>query len=315
MNEINFESFAAELDAAMQAHLEWSRRVLRCAVMRTPPGNDALAIEAHTLCRFGRWLSENFDSMKKLDAERAQQLVEEHKIMHDSVRALCSRILDGKLGKASDLVTFETTQTQLIDLLAYFKTLAVTRCSQIDPLTDLPLRHSMEHDFNLQIEYSRRNNTVLGVMMVDIDYFKRINDQHGHDAGDLILQQLAATLKQTIRDCDVAYRFGGEEFLLMMQLSSTDVDTAAQRILDAIRALSITLPCHSTVQPTATIGIALATDDNSLDSMIKRADTALYEGKESGRNCYVLSTASSSPSTSNISESVTTCTVDNNARH
>jgi len=95
--------------------------------------------------------------MTQLDAERTQELIKEHKRMHDSVRSLCNRILEGHLGKASDLVTFETTQTQLIDLLAYFKTLAVTRCSQIDALTGLPLRHSMERDFNLLNETSKRN--------------------------------------------------------------------------------------------------------------------------------------------------------------
>ena len=289
MHEINFETFSAELDAAMQAHLEWSRRVLRCAVLRTSPGDDALKHDAHTLCRFGRWLTENIDSMKQLDADRAILLVEEHKSMHDSVRSLCNRILEGKLGKATDLVTFETTQTQLIDLLANFKTLAVTRCSQIDALTELPLRHSMEHDFNLLTEYSRRYQKSLGIMMVDIDHFKCINDEHGHEAGDIVLQQLAASLKKTLRDSDVAYRFGGEEFLLLIQVESkSDAETAAKRVLKAIRDLAITLPDNTLIQPTATIGVTLTNKDDDLASTIKRADTALYEGKESGRDRYIL---------------------------
>jgi len=287
--KIDFEKFSLELDAAMQAHLEWSRRVLNCAVCHTSPGSDALALNAHTLCRFGRWLSDNAKSITALDPKRAKSLIAEHKLMHDSVRAICSRILKGKPGKESDLVTFEKTQTQLIDLLAYFKTLAVTRCSQIDALTGLPLRHSMDHDFNLLRECSQRNNKTLCVMMIDLDYFKLINDKYGHDAGDAVLQTLAESLKQTLRASDVAYRFGGEEFLLLTQLATTDIKVVAQRVLVAIRALVITLPNNETIQVTATIGIARAIDNDNLASVIKRADAALYKGKESGRDCYVLS--------------------------
>ena len=290
MQKIDYENFVSELDAAMQAHLEWSRRILRCAVLRTSPGDDALKENAHTLCRFGNWLSENYESMKQLDNQSAQTLYDEHKRMHDSVRALCNRIMEGEIGKTTDLVTFEITQTQLIDLLAYFKTLAVTRCSQMDALTELPLRHSMEHDFNLLKEYSRRYNKVLCVMLIDIDHFKNVNDKYGHEAGDLVLQEFAACLKRTLRESDVAYRFGGEEFLLLIQvLSADDARIAAERILAAIRQLSIKLATGEIIHPTATIGVTLANENGDLETIIKQADTALYQGKDNGRNRYILS--------------------------
>lgn len=111
----------------------------------------------------------------------------------------------------------------------------------------------------------------------------------------MVLQQLAITLKQTLRADDLIYRYGGEEFLLLMELSVAKQDVleavehAARRVLDAVRALRVVLPDASTVRPTATIGIALTRPEESLDSVIKRADAALYAGKAAGRNRYVIS--------------------------
>lgn len=280
----NTEQFVSELDAAIQAHMEWSRRVLRCAVLRTTPGNDVLDIQAHTLCRFGRWFWQHRASFDDLDSERAQLLESAHQFMHGAIRALCLCVLEGEAGEVKDLDIFETTQRQLIDHLAYFKTLAISRNAQIDPLTGLPMRHRMEQDFDI-LSKLRRHQGDLMVMMVDADHFKAINDQYGHPAGDVVLQQLAATLKQVLRSGDLIYRYGGEEFILLMV--SNAVEGTAQRLLEAVRALSITLPDGTVVRITVTIGFALPAEGESLVSAIQRADDALYIGKKAGRNCYV----------------------------
>lgn len=201
--------------------------------------------------------------------------------MHDVIRAICSRVLEGKLGETADLDIFETTQTQLSDHLAYFKTLAITQSSQVDALTGLPLHHHMEQDFGLLTKHSRRHSSVLVVMMMDVDHFKAVNDQHGHAGGVDVLQHLAATLRRTLRDNNLVYRYGGEELLLLMELAAAeDAEVAAERVLEAVRALS--------VASTVTIGIALAAEGENLVSVIQCADTSMYYGKASGRNCYVV---------------------------
>lgn len=216
-----------------------------------------------------------------LDADRTRSLEVEHQAMHDVIRAICSRVLEGKLGETADLDIFETTQTQLSDHLAYFKTLAITQSSQVDALTGLPLHHHMEQDFGLLTKHSRRHSSVLVVMMMDVDHFKAVNDQHGHAGGDAVLQHLAATLRRTLRDNNLVYRYGGEELLLLMELAAAeDAEVAAQRVLEAVRALS--------VASTVTIGIALAAEGENLVSVIQCADTSMYYGKASGRNCYVV---------------------------
>ncbi|OYY95434.1 MAG: hypothetical protein B7Y41_02720 [Hydrogenophilales bacterium 28-61-23] len=290
MHEIALEQFVSELDAGMQSHLEWSRKVLRCAVLRTSPGDDVLKTEAHELCCFGRWFVQQRANFEALDASRTRSLATEHQVMHDAIRAICSRVMEGKPGEIEDLDRFETTQRRLVDLLAYFKTLAVSLSSQIDPLTELPLRHRMEQDFDLLTKHIRHRGSVQLVMMADIDHFKAVNDRYGHAGGDIVLKNLAATLKRVIRDDDLVYRYGGEEFLLLMELSATNhaEEHAAQRVLDAVRALSVVLPDGASVRPTVTIGVALAGEHESLESAIQRADAALYMGKASGRNRYVV---------------------------
>ncbi len=285
----NFDQFVIELDAAMQAHMDWSRRVFRCAVLHTAPGDDAMKEEAHTLCGFGRWLGQHRACLEAIDADRTRALEAEHRTMHDAVRAICSRILQGKPGETADLDLFEAKQYLLVDHVAHFKTLAITRSSQVDALTGLSLRNHMEQDFALLGKHCRRHGSVPMLMMADVDQFKAINDQHGHAAGDAVLQQLAVILKRAIRDNDFVYRYGGDEFVLLLELAEVQgAPIAAQRVLDAVRTVSVVLPDEGIVYPTVTIGAALAADSHSLAGAIQRADTALYAAKAAGRNCYVV---------------------------
>ncbi len=288
--ETNIGQLVNELDAAMQSHLAWTRRILRCAVLRISPGDDVMESNAHTLCHFGRWFSLNRALFDSLDDERAQSLEATHRAMHDSVRAICSSVLSGKPCEVAQLDKFEATQHQTVEILAYFKTLAVTQSAQTDALTGLSLRHQMERDFALITKPNRKASPELLVMMVDADHFKSINDQHGHAAGDLVLQELANTLNKTCREGDMIYRYGGEEFVMLLETSveSQAAQMAAQRILDAVRALSITLPDGAVTHPTVTIGIALHNNGESLSSVIHRADEAMYSGKIAGRNCYMI---------------------------
>ncbi|MDE2430983.1 MAG: diguanylate cyclase [Burkholderiales bacterium] len=287
MLEINFEQFVPELDAAIQAHMEWSHRVLRCAVLHASPGDDVLNSQAHTLCRFGRWFTEHRKLFDVLDVSRAREMEVEHQAMHDAIRAICSRVLAGQLGNEADLDAYEISQTRFVDHLTYFKTQIITRSSQIDSLTGLPLRHRIAQDFDLLRRHSRRHGSVLAVMMVDADYFKNINDQYGHGIGDMVLQSLARTLRGALRDEDLAYRYGGDEFLLLMEMISVDdAEIVPRRMLEAVHHIAITLPDGSPLRQTVSIGIALASEGEDLKTLIRQADEALYDVKAAGRNAY-----------------------------
>ena len=105
-----------------------------------------------------------------------------------------------------------------------------------------------------------------------------------------MLKQVAATLKRVLREEDLIYRYGGEEFVLLMRIPVNEhaQRQAAQRLLDSVRDLTITLPNEVTLKATVTIGIASAKVDEELAGLIKRADDAMYRGESSGRDCCVV---------------------------
>jgi diguanylate cyclase (GGDEF)-like protein len=131
----------------------------------------------------------------------------------------------------------------------------------------------------------------LGVLMVDLDHFKRVNDTHGHLAGDEVLKAVAETVRRTVRDYDSVGRFGGEEFVVLLPgIAPREVVVIAERIRHAITQLRVSLPAAGTVLSTltASIGVACYPDAGTgVDELVHAADTALYRAKNCGRNRVV----------------------------
>ena len=153
------------------------------------------------------------------------------------------------------------------------------------------------HDSALR-EYSRsiRENRAFGVLMVDLDYFKRVNDTYGHVAGDVVLKAVADTLRGQVRDYDVVGRFGGEEFAILLPgTAEAGALTVGERIRGAIADMTVTVPLdgmHAEVDGlTVSIGIAVhPAAGDTLEKLLLAADTALYRAKSAGRNRVISST-------------------------
>ena len=283
------DTFIAELDAAVEAHMNWSRRILRCAVLHTSPGEDVLAPLAHTLCHFGCWFTSQRAHFEALDPQATLRVEAVHQAMHEAIRSICADILSGQPGQHADLEVFERSQSELLSLLAQFKTLILSSAVRQDPLTGLPLRYGIEHDFTLYQKDARRNRSRLYVVMIDIDHFKRINDSYGHPVGDMVLRHLADTMKRTLRGNEPLYRFGGEEFLWLMQCKSVgEAEQSAHRLLATIRTIPVPIADSQPITLTVTLGLAQVDTQEELSSALKRADEALYEGKNTGRDRYVI---------------------------
>lgn len=143
-----------------------------------------------------------------------------------------------------------------------------------------------------EIQRARRYNHSLSVLMLDIDYFKSVNDTHGHAGGDEVLKAIAVISKALLRETDTCGRLGGEEFAVL--LPETDIEGAwamAERLRSAIANTPMTAG-HATVKITISVGVAQSLPvDACLEVTLRRADKALYEAKAAGRNCSV--TASS----------------------
>lgn len=282
-------AFIEGLDAAIDAHMNWTRRVLRCAVLRSSPGDDVLRPQSHALCRFGQWFTKERAVFDTLDPDIACRIERAHQAMHDAIRAICERILMGASGQECDLNEFEATQADLLGLLAQTKTLVLTTAARRDPLTGLPMRYGIEQEFELCRKDATRRGEELHVVMIDIDHFKRVNDTYGHPVGDKVLQQFAATLKTTVRENEPLYRFGGEEFLILMRCNNVQCpERALERVLHAIRMSTVKIESGLTLNVTATLGVARVASHEDLAAAVKRADAALYAGKIAGRDRFMF---------------------------
>ncbi len=155
-----------------------------------------------------------------------------------------------------------------------------------DALTGLYNRRYLETHLNHMIAHYVNRGKVLSVLAVDVDFFKAINDTHGHDAGDKVLQELSQRLRDHTRSIDLCCRIGGEEFIVV--LPNTDAFTAekiGERLRRAVASKSFTIGTPSLVPVTISAGIAtLAGMDDTLEKLLKRADSALYRAKREGRN-------------------------------
>lgn len=161
--------------------------------------------------------------------------------------------------------------------------------AQTDYLTGLPNRG---HFFKLashELHRSLRYGGALSLLMLDIDHFKDINDQHGHQAGDLVLQTFAATCRACLRDFDIIGRLGGEEFaVLLPQTDSMQAFEAAQRLRQSIAETPTALADGQLIRITASFGVtSLSSESIDLDGLILQADKALYNAKRAGRNCVL----------------------------
>lgn len=165
--------------------------------------------------------------------------------------------------------------------------LANRRLSQLalqDPLTGLANRNALQQHLDQALSRSQRGSELLAVMLIDLDGFKPINDQHGHAFGDLVLAQVAQRLRQYLREMDLPARLGGDEFVAICERlqSAEDAWQLAKRLLEGLDT-----PMHiegRTVRVGASIGIALSHGRDDATSLIRSADAAMYQAKAEGRN-------------------------------
>lgn len=290
------ERFARELDDAEQWHLEWTRRVLRCAVLRTTPGDDVLADDAHRHCPLGRWLQERGKRLVQLDAATSKGLQENHQRMHDAARRLCQRILETVAVEPTDLEDFERAEAGVIADLALLKAAHLANSVRLDALTGLRLRYGLEEEFQRCRSQALRHGEKVVVLMLDLDCFKDINDAQGHAVGDLALQHVAALLRSHCRAGEPVFRFGGEEFLALLQAADhATAQHAVERLLQALRDTPLRLADGSALVVRASAGLAEVGATEPMVDAVARADHALYAAKAGGRDTWRWAPAAHPP--------------------
>lgn len=157
-----------------------------------------------------------------------------------------------------------------------------------DPLTGVNNRTSFDATLQREVDLAHRHDTPLALMVIDIDHFKKINDDHGHLVGDCVLRDVANCASRCIRSTDIIFRYGGEEFVVLLNNTTPE---GAQLLAERIR-LSIGKQEHiygkTTVKTTVSLGIAKLKKNEDGISLFRRADEAMYKAKEQGRNQTVI---------------------------
>lgn len=153
-----------------------------------------------------------------------------------------------------------------------------------DPLTNTGNRIALDNALHRELQLCKRYDQNLSLMIIDIDFFKNINDTYGHRTGDLVLQQVAGSIQDVTRQTDMTFRYGGEEFVVVM--SKTDSEGAniiAERVRDAIEQLTCEVD-QQKIKVSVSVGISQLKDKEHIDELFIRADHALYAAKDNGRN-------------------------------
>lgn len=190
---------------------------------------------------------------------------------------------------ASDLGLLELFLSALVyplrNSLLYQQAL---RAAHTDALTGVGNRAAFQTGITREWKAARRHFAPLSLIAVDVDFFKRVNDAYGHPCGDEVLKTVARCVKESIRGSDLIYRYGGEEFMVL--LADTGLDGAAllaERLRQHMEASSC-LTEHGELKVTVSVGVAALISGDNETSLLSRADQALYRAKQQGRNRVVL---------------------------
>ncbi|WP_421870333.1 diguanylate cyclase [Motiliproteus sp.] len=191
---------------------------------------------------------------------------------------------DGKLvGAIETLVLISDRKKAELELIEREK--RYRELSTIDNLTQLYNSRQFYLELGKEVERFRRYQQSFSLCMLDLDHFKQLNDNHGHLFGDKVLEGVGKLIRSHLRSVDSAYRYGGEEFVILMpQVDEEKAQIGIQRICNELNALSFETDAGETIQITASAGLACVDENDTDKSLLSKADEAMYEAKAKGRN-------------------------------
>ncbi|WP_333850035.1 diguanylate cyclase [Leclercia sp.] len=272
------------LNQSTDAHFRWLVKILRFIDSRNVDLPDVCSKEAHLHCEFGYWLNtrlleEREDTNFLLDINKKHIRV--HQACHNLINAIEEH---HQTNEHFDL--FEQSLLAFTDALTIYKVHLLQLRTSYDALTGLPLRRILDESFGSMNKELGANGLYL--LLLDIDHFKKVNDNYGHLNGDIVLRSLALNISNNIRRSESMYRYGGEEFIVLLHASNDrEAVTVAERLRRDIARLE-TIAGENIIRITFTGGLTRIHQDETLREVLERADIALYTGKKSGRNCTQL---------------------------
>ncbi|MBU3013142.1 GGDEF domain-containing protein [Poseidonibacter lekithochrous] len=249
-----------------------------CRSART--NNDVVSIDYHNSCPYFKE-KDKYHYCTNIDISKEVNLI---------INFVCKT--PSKLENLKDKISFVKSYINEAAPSIEVKLLmdALQESAFTDGLTGLYNRKFLEEHAKKLIPHAKREEFNIGVLLLDMDHFKAVNDEYGHDIGDKVLKELARIMTECIRESDIIIRYGGEEFIILL-VGVSNVENAmniANKIGKRVRENEIDVYAGNKLKKTISIGLSMFPDDaTSLDSAIKNADIALYEAKNSGRDKVV----------------------------
>jgi diguanylate cyclase (GGDEF)-like protein len=273
----------SNVDQAIYNHDRWYESLIATLMCHLPYDAHDVHEESFRRCRFGQWLYS--EGQRLLNDHASYAAIEgEHRRMHQSAARLLLAAADGTPIGVQDYELFTSAVKSLRLEATTLKRELEDLLSHIDPLTGVNSRTLLLTALREQHALVKRKVMPCSVVMMDLDHFKAINDTYGHQAGDRVLVTSAQYVMQHLRPYDRVFRYGGEEFVLILQSVGSEV---ALGIVGHLREGLAKMQIHYNdmlIGVTASFGVAPLDSDYSVEQSLDNADQALYAAKSAGRN-------------------------------
>jgi diguanylate cyclase (GGDEF)-like protein len=285
MTREELQSLLTQLEQALHNHIQWHNGLIRIFICRLPPDLHDTKPKAYRECLFGQWYYN--DAPKKLQQHTGFIAIgEAHRYMHNIVAQLLLTARAGRPIEPHDYDSFANAMERLRLEIASLRHEVEISLYTHDPLTGAINRSDMLPSLRELHEMVQREPQVCSLAMVDLDFFKKINDEFGHPTGDKVLASIAHYIAENLRPYDKLFRYGGEEFLICMQKTAVeDCYGRIEAIREGISRLPHDLGRREASYITVSCGVSSLAPEATVEQCIDRADKALYSAKTSGRNC------------------------------
>ena len=275
-----------QLEQAVWHHNQWLMDWHRAIICKVPLDQKHMMDNAYRHCEFGEWYYSKKDSFlnKFEEFEKIEFL---HITMHTIARLLILKTIENEFLSLVEYDAFLKWRTEFRETIVMLEKKLRQILLYTDPLTRIANRHQM---IPTLYKYRDQKRDIV-VCMSDLDHFKKINDTYGHTIGDYVLTAVAKFLVNHLRPLDIIFRYGGEEFLILL----TDIDLEiCINVVDRLRSVlakhMISIDPHTSLCVTASFGLVQLDHAIDVEEIIAQADQALYTAKETGRNrvCYKI---------------------------
>jgi diguanylate cyclase (GGDEF)-like protein len=279
------QAVLAQFEQALLHHQQWHAAVVRSISCKLPASTGECASEPYRTCRFGQWYYGKANG-KLRDFPGFAALGAKHRLMHKLADKLLAKAQEDGPVNIADFDSFAHALEAMRLELSVLEHELENMLYNHDALTGAITRLGILPAFREQHELIKRDLQACCVVMMDLDKFKGINDRYGHLAGDHVLTAAVNYMVEHLRSYDKVFRYGGEEFLLLMQHTELAAGCdLVERLRAGIESLPIDIEGDEPIRITASFGIALLDPDSPVENSIGRADKAMYRAKQAGRNC------------------------------